>query len=101
MLVLMHPTMTQRYRIYRRLGGKFYLFDRHTGKRESLETREKPVAFRLLHARNEAMIQPIINRINMLSTGIRTDVGVKIFGLPPLKLPPTVTPLVTDTSLAP
>ena len=24
--------------------------------------------------------QPIINRINMLSTGIRTDVGVKIFG---------------------
>src|SRR3984893_16405275 len=24
--------------------------------------------------------QPIINRINMLSTGIRTDVGVKIYG---------------------
>src|SRR6266542_1362019 len=24
--------------------------------------------------------QPIINRVNMLSTGIRTDVGVKIFG---------------------
>lgn len=24
--------------------------------------------------------QPIINRINMLSTGIRTDVGVKVFG---------------------
>lgn len=24
--------------------------------------------------------QPIINRINMLSTGIRTDIGVKIFG---------------------
>lgn len=24
--------------------------------------------------------QPIINRINMLSTGIRTDVGIKIFG---------------------
>src|SRR5699024_85852 len=24
--------------------------------------------------------QPIINRINMLNTGIRTDVGVKIFG---------------------
>ncbi len=27
--------------------------------------------------------QPIINRINMLSTGIRTDVGVKIFGQNP------------------
>jgi Cu(I)/Ag(I) efflux system membrane protein CusA/SilA len=24
--------------------------------------------------------QPIINRINMLSTGIRTDVGVKFMG---------------------
>ena len=24
--------------------------------------------------------QPIINRINMLSTGIRTDVGIKVFG---------------------
>ncbi|MBK7159413.1 MAG: hypothetical protein IPH77_12895 [Ignavibacteria bacterium] len=24
--------------------------------------------------------QPIINRINMLSTGIRTDLGIKIFG---------------------
>src|ERR1035437_7183199 len=24
--------------------------------------------------------QPIINRINMLSTGIRTDVGVKVYG---------------------
>jgi Cu(I)/Ag(I) efflux system membrane protein CusA/SilA len=24
--------------------------------------------------------QPIVNRINMLSTGIRTDVGVKIYG---------------------
>ncbi|GEO07302.1 hypothetical protein AAE02nite_49660 [Adhaeribacter aerolatus] len=27
-----------------------------------------------------AWTQPIINRINMLSTGIRTDVGVKIYG---------------------
>jgi len=24
--------------------------------------------------------QPIINRINMLSTGIRTDVGLKVYG---------------------
>ena len=27
--------------------------------------------------------QPIINRINMLSTGIRTDVGIKIYGQNP------------------
>ena len=24
--------------------------------------------------------QPIINRINMLATGVRTDIGVKVFG---------------------
>ena len=24
--------------------------------------------------------QPIINRIEMLSTGVRTDIGVKVFG---------------------
>lgn len=27
--------------------------------------------------------QPIINRINMLSTGVRTDIGIKIFGQEP------------------
>ncbi|MFX8984357.1 hypothetical protein ABTN17_20440, partial [Acinetobacter baumannii] len=27
-----------------------------------------------------AWTQPIINRINMLSTGIRTDVGIKVYG---------------------
>lgn len=29
---------------------------------------------------SNAWTQPIINRINMLSTGIRTDVGVKVYG---------------------
>jgi Cu(I)/Ag(I) efflux system membrane protein CusA/SilA len=30
--------------------------------------------------RTNGFTQPIINRINMLSTGIRTDVGIKIYG---------------------
>ncbi|MCX6927914.1 MAG: tyrosine-type recombinase/integrase [Verrucomicrobia bacterium] len=54
--------MKPRYRIYRRQGGVFYLFDRHTGKRESLETADQAAAQRLLHAKNEAQQQPLINR---------------------------------------
>jgi len=53
--------MTQRYRMYRRQGGIFYLFDRQTGQRESLETNEPSAAQRLLHARNEAQQNPLIN----------------------------------------
>ena len=37
----MKEIMKPRYRIYRRQGGVFYLFDRHTGKRESLETADE------------------------------------------------------------
>src|SRR5512136_1309092 len=58
----MNEIMKPRYRIYRRQGGVFYLFDRHTGKRESLETDDEAVAKRLLHAKNEAQQQPLINR---------------------------------------
>ena len=52
----------QRYRIYRRQGRVYYLFDKFTKKRESLETSNGAVALRLLNARNEAERQPIINR---------------------------------------
>jgi hypothetical protein len=58
----MNEIMKPRYRIYRRQGGVFYLFDRHTGKRESLETAHEEAARRLLHAKNEAQQQPLINR---------------------------------------
>lgn len=54
--------MTQRYRMYRRQGGVFYFFDRQTGKRESLQTSDEQAALRLLHAKNEAEQQPLINR---------------------------------------
>ena len=58
----MSEIMKPRYRIYRRQGGLFYLFDRHTGKRESLQTADEAAARRLLHAKNEAQQQPLINR---------------------------------------
>ena len=43
-------------------GGDFYVFDRLTGKRDSLQTADKDAALRVLHARNEAQQQPTINR---------------------------------------
>jgi integrase len=58
----MNEIMKPRYRVYRRQGGMFYLFDRHTGKRESLETADEAAAQRVLHAKNEAQQQPLINR---------------------------------------
>src|SRR5208282_6808464 len=57
----MNEIMKPRYRIYRRQGGMFYLFDRHNGKRESLQTTDKPTALRLLQAKNEAQREPAIN----------------------------------------
>lgn len=47
----MNKIMKPKYRIYCRQGGQFYLFDRHTGKRESLQTSDEAVARRLLHAK--------------------------------------------------
>lgn len=43
----MNDIMKQRYRIYRRQGSVLYLFDRHTGNRESLETDDGAAALRL------------------------------------------------------
>ena len=40
----MKEIMKPRYRVYRRQGSVFYLFDRHTGKRESLETADEAAA---------------------------------------------------------
>lgn len=54
--------MKQRFRLYRRSHGRrFYVHDSLTGKQESLGTTERSEATRLLHARNEAAHQPLIN----------------------------------------
>jgi integrase len=45
--------MSQRYRVFRRGWGTFYCQDLTTGKQESLRTRDKTEAHRLVAARNE------------------------------------------------
>ena len=52
--------MKDRYFIYDR-NGTYYLQDKETGKRESLRTKSRRVAERLLNARNEAASQPQLN----------------------------------------
>jgi len=54
--------MKQRFRLYRRSnGGRFYAHDSLTGKQESLGTTNRTEAVRLLHAKNEAAQQPLLN----------------------------------------
>jgi len=54
--------MQHRYRMYRRGCGRFYVKDRVTGKAESLGTADRAQAQHLLAARNQAVIQPQLNR---------------------------------------
>ena len=54
--------MKTRYRLFERNTGIFFIQDNISGKQESLRTRDKQAALRLLHARNEAHEQPAINR---------------------------------------
>ena len=53
--------MKNRYRLFQRSSGIFFLEDDVTRKQESLRTRDKTVAKRILNARNEAHQQPAIN----------------------------------------
>ena len=50
--------MSQRYRVFRRGWGTFYCQDLTTGKQESLRTRDKTEAHRLVAARNESEQAP-------------------------------------------
>lgn len=54
--------MKQRFWIYRRRNGIFYLQDSDTNEQQSLHTRDEEHAKRLLHAKNEAAKQPLMNR---------------------------------------
>ena len=54
----MNDRMNHRYRVFRRGWGTFYCEDLQTGKQESLRTRDKPEAYRLVAARNEVERQP-------------------------------------------
>lgn len=54
--------MKTRFRLFRRGNGIFFVQDNVTNKQESLRTRDRKAAARLVGARNEAYEQPAINR---------------------------------------
>lgn len=53
--------MKNRFRLFRRGWGKYYLEDTDTGKQQSLRTTDKREAQRLVHARKEALHNPQVN----------------------------------------
>ena len=53
--------MRQRYRLFRRSSGTFFMEDRATRRQESLRTKDKESAARLFHAKNEAYQQPVLS----------------------------------------
>jgi integrase len=53
--------MQQRYRLFQRHSGVYYLEDTTTKKQESLKTKDGAEAFGLAAARNQAHVQPALN----------------------------------------
>ena len=53
--------MKQRFRLYRRNGGIYYIHDDETGKQESLHTRERAEASALFAAKTQSHRQAHLN----------------------------------------
>lgn len=62
MLITMKNDMKQRYRAFRRPWGVFYYEDLVTGKQETLKTRDRDEAYRLVAAKNETQDGPAFSR---------------------------------------
>ena len=58
----MRIDMNQRYRVFRRRWGTYYVEDLTTGKQESLKTKDKAEAYRLAAALNENNMAPAFSR---------------------------------------
>lgn len=56
--------MKDRYLVFQRKNGIFFLGDRLLKKQTSLKTRDKATARRICHAKNEALRQPAINLLS-------------------------------------
>lgn len=54
--------MLDRYWLYQRANGKFYLQDKLTGRQESLKTSDRSAAERIVAGRNQAVEMPMLNR---------------------------------------
>jgi hypothetical protein len=53
--------MLNKYRLFQRANGVFYLQDNEFGKQRSLRTKDRKAAEKLLHAGNEAHRSPTLN----------------------------------------
>ena len=53
--------MKTKFKMFRRENGVFYTEDTTTGKQASLRTKDETEAASLLHAKNEAQRQPVLN----------------------------------------
>jgi hypothetical protein len=53
--------MKDRFRLFRRGWGTYYVEDTETGKQQTLQTTDKREAQRMVHARNEAQRTPHVN----------------------------------------
>jgi integrase len=69
--------MKLKFRIFQRSSGIYFIEDRETGNQESLRTRDKTEASRLLHARNEAEQQPQLNLQIARAYLLGADPGVR------------------------
>src|SRR5690242_8604523 len=58
----MKDEMKSNYRLFRRRNGNYFCEDRQTRRQESLRTKDKQEAMRLLNAKNEAHENPLLNR---------------------------------------
>jgi Cu(I)/Ag(I) efflux system membrane protein CusA/SilA len=73
------PFQTLREELEQPMRKKFFLWPRRTGPKGDLVDDEMSRVLQVPGWSN-IFTQPIINRIEMLSTGVRTDIGVKVFG---------------------
>ena len=62
MLMTMRHEMKQRYRVFRRSWGTYYCEDLVAKKQETLHTRDRDEAYRLVAALNENEVQSTFSR---------------------------------------
>ena len=73
------PFMALRDELEKPFRDRVFLWPRRTGPRATWSTTKWGACLQVPGWSN-ILTQPIINRIDMLSTGVRTDIGVKVFG---------------------
>jgi Cu(I)/Ag(I) efflux system membrane protein CusA/SilA len=73
------PFLAMRDELRKPFSDKVFLWPRRTGPKGDLVDDEMGRVLQVPGWSN-IFTQPIINRIEMLSTGVRTDIGVKVFG---------------------